>query len=106
MSAVMMMSNMLDIMSGPGMVPARGCSDFNHFTISALISAAILICHAFWGVIAGKNWEQVRGRWRMWVGEGEGTRGLVMEERVWEGALAWLVGGQVKIVWTEIRCGA
>ncbi|EGD72198.1 hypothetical protein PTSG_00220 [Salpingoeca rosetta] len=58
MSAVMMMSNMLDIMTGPGMVPARGCPDFNLFTISALVSAAIVMCHAFWGVIAGKAWEQ------------------------------------------------
>lgn len=60
MSIAMMTCNMLDIMTGPGMIPARGCSDVNFFTISALIAGAVVMLHAFWGVIAARTWEQVR----------------------------------------------
>ena len=67
MSTVITMSNMLDMMSGPGMVPARGCDDMNLFTISSLISAAFCVCHTFWGVIAGKAWEQVRSVYSCFV---------------------------------------
>ena len=34
MSGVLQTANMLDIMSGPGMIPSRGCSDQNLFVIS------------------------------------------------------------------------
>eukprot|EP00055_Hartaetosiga_balthica_P000291 m.136178 g.136178 ORF g.136178 m.136178 type:complete len:243 (+) comp10480_c0_seq1:145-873(+) len=58
MYGVMMSCNMLDIMSGPGMIPAPGCRGYNYFFISSLIVGANVIAHIMWGVIAFRAWEE------------------------------------------------
>lgn len=56
MSGVLQTANMLDIMSGPGMIPSRGCSDQNLFVISSVIAGMLIILHMMWGIIAFKGW--------------------------------------------------
>lgn len=58
MYGVIMSCNVLDIMSGPGMLPAPGCSDYNFFLITSIIVGCNVISHIFWGVIAANAWEQ------------------------------------------------
>jgi anterior pharynx defective protein 1 len=56
MSGVLQTANMLDIMSGPGMVPARGCPSQNLFTLSSFVAGMLILLNTCWGVIAFKGW--------------------------------------------------
>ncbi|EDQ89497.1 uncharacterized protein MONBRDRAFT_32302 [Monosiga brevicollis MX1] len=66
MSSTMMTCNLLDIMSGPGILAARGCTDHSHFTISSTTAAMIGLTHVFWGIIAFSGWDIRRARRGAW----------------------------------------
>merc|ERR1711916_286166 len=57
MGAVILMANVLDVMAGPGMLPARGCPDHNLAVISAYTAGLFALLHTFWGVIAFSDWK-------------------------------------------------
>merc|ERR1711916_366248 len=58
MGAVILMANVLDVMAGPGMLPARGCPDHNLAVISAYTAGLFALLHTFWGVIAFSGFDE------------------------------------------------